>query len=126
MPSLGAGPDPHFGNVPSEHRMPSTVDRVITGLSWWWVTAPLILATPAVALAVGFPQVREEFGKILALSALGSAVVAPAVGFAVALTCGQRQARRRFAIMGAVTSVPVLFFWIFGVLLAECPDGYHC
>ncbi|MEU1489807.1 hypothetical protein ABZ456_06065 [Streptomyces sp. NPDC005776] len=125
MSSLGFGPGPHSGDVP-RRRMPSGVDRVITGLSWWWVAAPLVLLTPVIALALGFPEVREEFGRTFGLAALGSAVAAPAVGFVVALIGRRRQARRRFAIMGAMSSVPVLFFWVFGVLLAECPDGYHC
>ncbi|AVH61026.1 hypothetical protein C4B68_07380 [Streptomyces dengpaensis] len=89
------------------------------------MATPLILLTPAIALAMGFPEVREEFGGIFGLAALSGAVAAPAMGFVVALG-RRRQARRRFAIMGAVSSVPVLFFWVFGVLLAECPDGYHC
>ncbi|TPQ24074.1 hypothetical protein FGD71_000830 [Streptomyces sporangiiformans] len=90
------------------------------------MATPLILLTPAIAHAMGFPEMREEFGRIFGLAALSSAVAAPAMGFVVALVGPRRQARRRFAIMGAVSSVPVLFFWAFGVLLAECPDGYHC
>ncbi|USQ86140.1 hypothetical protein NFX46_22010 [Streptomyces phaeoluteigriseus] len=126
MSSLGVSPDPRSGDVPPDRRIPSGVDRVITGLSCWWVAAPLLFLTPVIARAMGFPEVREEFGRIFGLAALGSAVVAPAVGFVVALIGRRRRARRRFAIMGAVSSVPVLFFWVFGVLLAECPDGYHC
>ncbi|MFB7556107.1 hypothetical protein [Streptomyces brevispora] len=126
MSSLRVGPDPRSGDVLPDRRMPSGVDRVITGLSWWWVAASLIWLTPVIALAMGFPAVREEFGRIFGLAALGSAVVAPAVGFVVALIGRRRQARRRFAMMGAMSSVPILFFWVFGVLLAECPDGYHC
>jgi MFS-type transporter involved in bile tolerance (Atg22 family) len=90
------------------------------------MTTPLILLTPAIALAMGFAEVREEFGRVFGLAALSSAVVSPAMGAVVALVGRRRRACRRFAIMGAVSSVPVLFFWIFGVLLAECPDGYHC
>ncbi|AWW41735.1 hypothetical protein [Streptomyces cadmiisoli] len=90
------------------------------------MATPFILLTPAIALAMGFPGIRDEFGRIFGLAALIGAVVAPVMGFTVALVQRRRRDRRRFAIMGAVSSVPVLFFWIFGVLLAECPDGYHC
>ncbi|MEU9093543.1 hypothetical protein ACIOEW_30285 [Streptomyces sp. NPDC087901] len=126
MPSLRVGPDPRSGDVQPDRRMPSGVDRVITGLSYWWAASPLILLTPVIALAMGFPEVREEFGRACGLAALGSAVVVPAAGAVVAITGHRRQARRRFAVMGAVSSVPVLFFWVFGVLLAECPGSHHC
>lgn len=126
MSSLQVGPVPCSDDVPLDRRMPSGVDRAITWLSWWWVAAPLILVTPVIALAAGFPEVREESGRMFGWAALVSAAVAPAVGGVVAVVGGRRQACRRFAVMGAVSSVPILFFWVFGVLLAECPDGYHC
>ncbi|MCX5521312.1 hypothetical protein OG342_00145 [Streptomyces bobili] len=126
MPSASATSDRHSSTVPLGERTPSAVDRVITVLSWWWVAAPLILVTPAIAHGVGYPVVRDEFGLTFALTAVTSAVAAPVAGFIVALVARQRGARRRFVIMGVVTSVPLLFFWAFGVLLAECPDGYHC
>ncbi|MFD7289732.1 hypothetical protein [Streptomyces sp. NPDC059863] len=75
---------------------------------------------------MGFPGVRDEYGVMFGWAALISAVVAPTAGFVVALVRRRRRARRRFAAMGAVSSVPILFFWIFGILLAECPSGYHC
>jgi hypothetical protein len=106
--------------------MPSWKDRVITALSWWWVAAPLLLLTPGTALALGFPQAREEFGRVLGYTALAGAALAPAMGLVVASIGHRQPARRRFALMGAVSSVPLLFLWIFGTLLAECPDGYHC
>ncbi|MER8068954.1 hypothetical protein ABTZ59_11755 [Streptomyces sp. NPDC094034] len=68
---------------------------------------------------MGFPGVRDEYGLVFGWTALISAVAAPTVGFVVALVSRRRRARRRFAIMGAVSSVPILFFWIFGVLLGE-------
>ncbi|MGW0331511.1 hypothetical protein ACWD0J_06460 [Streptomyces sp. NPDC003011] len=90
------------------------------------MTTPLILLTPVIASAMGAPEVREEFGELFALVAVISAVAASATGFTLALGGHRRQARRRFAIMGVVSSVSVLLFWVFGVLLAECSDGYHC
>ncbi|MER5281176.1 hypothetical protein ABT025_36385 [Streptomyces sp. NPDC002809] len=126
MPSLRVGPDPRSGDVPPDRPKPAGVDRVITALSYWWAASPLILLTPVIAFAMGFPEVREEFGRAFGAAALGSAVVAPAAGSVVALIGHRRQARRRFLVMGVVSGVPVLFFWVFGVLLAECPDGRHC
>lgn len=90
------------------------------------MASPLILLTPAAALAMGFPGVRAEFGLKFALAAVVSAVVAPVAGFVVALAGHRPRARRRFTVMAVVSGVPILFMWIFGVLLAECPDGYHC
>ncbi|MFC8228126.1 hypothetical protein [Streptomyces sp. NPDC057287] len=102
------------------------MDRVITVLAWWWAATPLILLIPVIAHVRGAPEVREQFGRMFGSAALISAVAAPAMGFALALVRHRPQARRRFAVMGAVSAVPVLFFWVFGVLLAECPDGSHC
>ncbi|MFD9866551.1 hypothetical protein ACFXI8_08910 [Streptomyces niveus] len=90
------------------------------------MASPLILLTPAGALAMGFPGVRAEFGMEFIWAALVGAVVAPVTGFVVAHMGHRRRARRRFAVMGAVSAVPILYFWVFAVLLAECPDGYHC
>ncbi|MFJ9030865.1 hypothetical protein ACIRQP_20510 [Streptomyces sp. NPDC102274] len=90
------------------------------------MAAPLVLLTPLIARSMGFPGVRDEYGAIFGWAAVASAVIAPTMGFVVAHVNRRRRARRRFAIMGAVSSVPILFLWIFGVLLAECPDGYHC
>ncbi|MFJ4816515.1 hypothetical protein [Streptomyces sp. NPDC088801] len=102
------------------------VDQVITGLSWCWVASPLVLLTPAIAVAMGFPKVRDEFGVLFGLVALIGAMAAPLVGLVVSLVERRQRARRRFLIMGAVSSVPVLFFLVFGVLYTECPDGHHC
>jgi len=99
---------------------------VITALSWWWMATPFILLTPVIAPAVGLPWVREELGWMFVLVALSSAMVVPTLGLVVASVWHRRRARARFTIMGTVSSVPVLFFWVFGTLLAECPDGYHC
>lgn len=90
------------------------------------MASPLILLTPVTALALGFPGVRAQFGMEFALAALVGAVVAPVSGFVVALVGHRRRARRRFTVMGAVSGVPILYIWVFAVLLAECPDGYHC
>lgn len=126
MPSPSVAPDRRSDDVPPSGRTASGVDRVITGLSWWWVASPLILLTPAIALAMGFPEVREELGVVFGPAALVSALAAPAMGFVVALAGRRQRARRRFIVMAAVSGVPVLFFLVFGVLLAECPDGHHC
>lgn len=74
---------------------------------------------------MGLPDVRRETGWVFGLMALVTAVLAPAAGFTVAQVGDRREACGRFLIMAAVSSVPILFLF-FGVLLAECPDGYHC
>lgn len=88
-------------------------------MSWWWVASPLILLAPAIAMAMGLPEVRAESGAMFGLAALISAVAAPTVGFVVSHIARRQRARRRFVVMGAVSSVPVLFFLVFGLLLSE-------
>ncbi|QEV43606.1 hypothetical protein CP978_30995 [Streptomyces nodosus] len=104
---------------------PARADRIIRALSWWCASAPLLLFVPAIAHAMGLPDVRRETGWVFGLMALVTAVLAPAAGFTVAQVGDRREACGRFLIMAAVSSVPILFLF-FGVLLAECPDGYHC
>lgn len=105
--------------VPPRGRASSGVDWVIRGMSWWWVASPLILLAPAIAMAMGLPEVRAESGAMFGLTALISAVAAPTVGFVVSHVARRQRARRRFVVMGAVSSVPVLFFLVFGLLLSE-------
>ncbi|MEU0522340.1 hypothetical protein [Streptomyces niveus] len=126
MSSHSVAPNPSPGTAPPDGPAPSGLDRAIKALSWWWMASPLILLTPAGALAMGFPGVRAEFGMEFIWAALVGAVVAPVAGFVMAHMGHRRRARRRFAVMGAVSAVPILYFWVFAVLLAECPDGYHC
>ncbi|MGX6743284.1 hypothetical protein [Streptomyces xantholiticus] len=123
MSSPGVTPDRRPGLT--QERRPG-LDRALRGLSCWWMIFPLILLTPVTALALGFPSVRERFGAVFGVAALISAVLPPAAGFALALAGGRRRARRRFAVMAGVGSVPVVFFLVFGVLLAECPSGHRC
>lgn len=125
MSSLSVGPDRRSGDVP-DGRMPSGVDRAITWLSLWWMASPLILFAPAIARAMGFPWVMEEFGSIFWWAAPTGAMVAPATGLVVARIGRRQKALRRFIIMATLSSALVLAAWVFGVLLAECPDGYHC
>ncbi|MFI8181074.1 hypothetical protein OG539_07805 [Actinacidiphila glaucinigra] len=126
MPSSGVGPARRSRDAVSDGRPPSSVDRAVTALSCWWLTTLPVLLTPVIAHKLGFPHVRDDFGRFFGTAALISAVLAPLLGFVVALVARRRRARGRFVVMGAVSGVPVLFFWVFGVLLAECPDGYHC
>ncbi|MFD8535080.1 hypothetical protein [Streptomyces rubrogriseus] len=99
---------------------------MITALSWWWASAPLLLFAPAIAYAMGLPDVRREVGWVFGLLALLTAALAPTAGLVAARIGDRREARGRFLIMAAVSSVSILFFLFFGVLFAECPDGYHC
>ena len=99
---------------------------MITWLSLWWMASPLILFAPAIARAMGFPWVMEEFGSIFWWAAPTGAMVAPATGLVVACIGHRQKALRRFTIMATLSGALVLTGWVFGVLLAECPDGYHC
>ncbi|MEU5703846.1 hypothetical protein [Streptomyces aurantiacus] len=125
MSSLGAGPDPRAGDVP-DRRMPFGVDRVIMWLSLWWMAGPLIFCTPAIVRAMGFPWVMEEFGSVFWWAAPTGAMVAPITGLVVAHNGRRRKALGRFIVMTTLSSALILTYWVFGVLLAECPDGYHC
>ncbi|BDE36789.1 hypothetical protein ACQ9AR_36565 [Streptomyces lividans] len=106
--------------------MPARADRIITALSWWWASAPLLVFIPAIAYAMGLPDVRREVGWAFGLLALLTAALAPTAGLVAAQIGDRREARGRFLIMAAVSSVPILFFLLFGVLFPECPDGHHC
>ncbi|MFE1798633.1 hypothetical protein ACFW9L_21125 [Streptomyces sp. NPDC059517] len=126
MPSTSAVPARRPGDAPPDRRMPSTLDRVITGLSWWWSATPLILFAPALARGMGFPQVMAESVDITLWAAALGAVVAPAAGLVAAYSGRRRRALRRFIIMATISSALVLTVWLFLGPLAECPDGYHC
>ncbi|MFE2532088.1 hypothetical protein [Streptomyces sp. NPDC059371] len=106
--------------------VPARTDGIIRALSCWWASAPLLLFAPAIAHAMGLPDARRDTGWVFGLVALFTAVLAPAAGLVVAQVRDRRKARGRFLTMATVSSVLILAFLIFGVLLPECPDGYHC
>lgn len=106
--------------------MPARADRIIRALSWGWASAPLITFAPAIARAMGLPDVRREIGWVFGLTGLFTFALAPAAGFVVARVSNRRQARARFLVMAAVSTPPILSLLFFGVLFPECPDGYHC
>lgn len=106
--------------------MPARTDRIIRALSWGWASAPLITFAPAIAHAMGLPDVRREIGWVFGLTGLFTVALAPAAGFVVARVSNRRQARGRFLVMAAVSTPPILCLLFFGVLFPECPDGYHC
>ncbi|MFD5519322.1 hypothetical protein [Streptomyces sp. NPDC127066] len=87
---------------------------------------PLVMFAPAIAYAVGLPDVRREIGWVFGLAGLFAAALAPAAGLMVARVGDRRPARGRFLVMAAVSTPPILCLLFFGVLFPECPDGYHC
>ncbi|QIQ01788.1 hypothetical protein [Streptomyces liangshanensis] len=104
---------------------PTRVDRVITGLSVWWMASP---AAFWFSLTDPSDRTSWETGLTWALSAtaLGGAFVAPVAGLVVALA-GRRPGARRFAVMGAVSlAVIALLLLIFLNLDGECPPGDPC
>ncbi|GAA3272136.1 hypothetical protein GCM10010493_57040 [Streptomyces lavendulae subsp. grasserius] len=126
MPSSGIAPESRQGVSGSTGLAPARADRIIRALSWWWASAPVLLFTPAIAYAMGLPDVRREVGWMFGLMALLTAALAPTAGLVAAQVWDRREARGRFLIMAAVSSVPIAFFLFFGALFPECPDGYHC
>jgi hypothetical protein len=126
MSSSGIAPESRRGGTRPTGLAPTRADRIIRALSWWWASAPVLLFTPAIAYAMGLPDVRREIGWAFGLMALFTAVLVPAAGLVVVRVGDRREVRGRFLIMAAVSSVPILFFLFFGVLFPECPDGYHC
>ncbi|MFD6553163.1 hypothetical protein [Streptomyces sp. NPDC058398] len=126
MPPSESAPESRRGGTTPTGLTPARADRTIRALSWWWASTPLILFAPAIARAMGLPDVRREIGWVFALMALFTAVLAPAAGFVVARVSGRRKARGRFLAMAVVSSAPILSFFLLLVLFPECPDGYHC
>ncbi|MFG2755329.1 hypothetical protein [Streptomyces wuyuanensis] len=126
MPPSGIAPEGRRGGSSSTGLASARADRTIRALSWWWASAPLLLFAPAIAQAMGLPDVRREVGWAFALMALFTAVLAPAAGLVVARVGDRPEARGRFLIMAVLSGVPIFFFLFFGVLFPECPDGYHC
>ncbi|MEV6193102.1 hypothetical protein AB0M19_11945 [Streptomyces sp. NPDC051920] len=90
------------------------------------MSAPLLLAAPAIARAIGLSGARREIIWVFGVMALLAAVLAPAAGLVVAQVRGRRRARGRFLVMATVSGGLVLPLLLFAVLLPECPDGYHC
>ncbi|MFF2526989.1 hypothetical protein [Streptomyces liangshanensis] len=120
MPSDSAPP---VTSAPPTAR--TRVDRVITGLSLWWMAAPV-----AFWFSLTSPSGRTSWGTgvswVLSLTSLGGALVAPVAGLVVALA-GRRPGARRFAVMGAVSlAVIALLLLILMNLDSECPPGDQC
>ncbi|MGW4781933.1 hypothetical protein ACWEPA_35445 [Streptomyces filamentosus] len=108
--------------------LPTSAKRVIAGASLWWSASPVAFV---LSTAVGLgSRDRDPFWELVSVvllwSGLGGMVVAPAVGLLVAFRSRQRPARRRFAIMGAVSLAVcalALLFWEFAM---ECAPGHVC
>ncbi|MFC5900722.1 hypothetical protein ACFQ60_46790 [Streptomyces zhihengii] len=66
---------------------------------------------------MGLPELRQGAGWACGLLALLTAVLAPAVGLLVTRRADRRATRGRFRIMPAVSSVPVVFVVVFGLLV---------
>ncbi|WP_328664227.1 hypothetical protein [Streptomyces sp. NBC_00328] len=81
---------------------------------------------PAIAHSMGLPDVRRGIGWVFGLTGLFAFALAPAAGFVVARVSNRRRACGRFLVMAAVSTLPILFLVVIGVLFPECPDGYHC
>ncbi|MFG2112179.1 hypothetical protein ACGFRB_06010 [Streptomyces sp. NPDC048718] len=106
----------------------ASAKRTIAGLSLWWPASPLafVLSTVVGLSSRDRGPFWEVASAVLLWSGIGGVVVAPAVGLLIAFRLRQRPARRRFAIMGAVSLVVcalALLFWEFAM---ECAPGQAC
>ncbi|MFF1412528.1 hypothetical protein ACFVX6_22610 [Streptomyces sp. NPDC058289] len=129
MPSNDSAPvDSTPSGRPATVSSSVSAKRVITGVSLWWMASPVAFILSAV-IGLGSRD-RDPFWEgvsvVLLWSGIGGVVVAPAVGLLAALRVPQRPARRRFAIMGAISllvCVLAVLFWEFAM---ECAPGQAC
>ncbi|MFE3829386.1 hypothetical protein [Streptomyces sp. NPDC059092] len=109
---------------PTGGRATTAFDRMLTGLSLWWMASPVAFALWALVEARS--RGSSWTGDALLWTCVGGVLVAPAAGLFLALAGRRRPARRRFALMCAVSAGAAVLLMIFVELAAECPDGYHC
>lgn len=127
MPSNSSAPA-HSAPYGITSALPTSAKRVIAGLSLWWLASPVAFVFSAVVglSSRGRDPFWELVSVVLLWSGIGGVLVAPAVGLLTAFRLRQRLARRRFAIMGAVSLAVcalALLFWEFAM---ECAPGHVC
>lgn len=129
MPSNDSAPvDSTPSGSPAAVSASASAKRVITAVSLWWMASPVAFVLSAV-VGLGSRD-RDPFWEgvsvVLLWSGIGGVVVAPAIGLLTAFRARQRPARRRFAVMGAVSLAAcalALLFWEFAM---ECAPGQTC
>ncbi|MFD8636933.1 hypothetical protein [Streptomyces sp. NPDC059533] len=127
MPTNSSAP---VHNAPSDgpSTLPASAVRVIAGLTLWWSASPVAFILSRI-VGLGSRD-RDPFWEIVSVvllwSGIGGVVVAPVIGLLITFRLRQRPARRRFAIMGAVSLAVctlALLFWEFAM---ECAPGHTC
>lgn len=98
--------------------------RAVTALTLWWACSPVLLV---LGLVAGL-HARGASAPAAALTwaAIGGVVLAPPAGLVTALATGHRAARRRFAVMAAVSVAAAVLVLLFNEFAAECPGGAGC
>ncbi|WP_328789256.1 MULTISPECIES: hypothetical protein [unclassified Streptomyces] len=112
-----SGPEPSGG--------PSTaVKRLITGLSLWWTAVPVVFVAQAYLWSAGVRgPLGEGVARVLLWTCIGGVVLAPALGLVVARAAGHAGARKRFAVMGALSLGFCLLVALFFRFAMECAPG---
>ncbi|MGA5069312.1 hypothetical protein ACPB9E_37165 [Streptomyces exfoliatus] len=127
MPSNSSAPV-HSAPSVSAPTLSASAKRMIAGLSLWWLASPVafILSTVVGLSSRDRDPFWESVAVVLLWSGIGGVVVAPAIGLLIAFRLRQRPARRRFAIMGAVSLAVCALALLFWELAMECAPGHAC
>jgi hypothetical protein len=113
MSSRSAGPldSAPAGAAPAAH--PATADRVIAGLTVWWLAFPIALcAGVGIFSESSRHALWDGIGRALLWVGVGGAALAPAAGMVVALIARRRRAFWRFALMAAVSVTACVVVWL--------------
>ncbi|MFE5591901.1 hypothetical protein [Streptomyces sp. NPDC056549] len=115
-------------SAPSDSPRTLSAQRMIAGLSLWWLASPVafVLSTVVGLGSRDRDPLWEAVSVVLLWSGVGGVVVAPAVGLLIAFRVRQRPARRRFAVMGAVSLVVCVLALLFWQFAMECAPGQVC
>ncbi|MFC9588681.1 hypothetical protein ACFTUC_02525 [Streptomyces sp. NPDC056944] len=118
----------HSAPSDSPRTLSASAQRMIAGLSLWWLASPVafVLSTVVGLGSRDRDPLWEAVSVVLLWSGIGGVVVAPAVGLLIAFRVRQRPARRRFAVMGAVSLVVCVLALLFWQFAMECAPGQVC
>ncbi|MGW6979994.1 hypothetical protein ACWGE1_11185 [Streptomyces sp. NPDC054932] len=116
-------------SVPSNSSaLPSAaVRRTATVVTAWWAASPAVFVFNArLSVSAHDHSVLWGLSAMLVWVGLTGVLVAPVAGLVLAYAGGHRRARRRFAVMGAVSLAVCFLFFVFWQFAKECPPGDSC